>query len=409
VEQPTNIQGESQLSYRGWGVVTAAFFGVMTGYAVLIPYTFGFFVKPLQSRFAWRRDQISIAFGCAAITAALSSPVVGRLLDKYGAKRTILTCLTVFGLTFASLSLLTSQLVHLYIVFVLLGLAGNGTTQLAYSRTVSAWFFQRRGLALAITSAGAGAGAFIVPLLTELLLQLYGWRVTYAVLGILVLIVAIPLTALLVQEKSGMPYATGNDNSRADLLAFALRTKPFLLLVLSIFFYSVTVNGIVTHLSALLTDRNLSLHVSAMAASVLGACGLLGRLLTGYLLDRYFAPRVSLILFLTTVVGVFLLSIPSLPSSFIAAALIGFAIGGESDVTPYTLSRYFSLLNFSTLYGFAWTAFGIGAAVGPFLMGRMYVSTGGYQARGIQLLGTSSLASALLMLWMPRYPKFGDG
>src|SRR5580698_552489 len=137
---------EGAVSYPGWHVVSAGFFGVMLGYSVLIPYTFGLFLKPLSAAFGWHRDSISIAFGCVAITIALCSPVVGRLLDRYGPRRTILSCIVIFSLAFASLALLTSNIRHLYLVFVVLGLAGNGTTQLAYSRTVATWFTARRGL-----------------------------------------------------------------------------------------------------------------------------------------------------------------------------------------------------------------------------------------------------------------------
>ena len=133
----------------------------MLGYSVLIPYTFSLFLKPLASSFGWRRDQISVAYGCIALTVAITSPVIGQLLDRYGPRRMILPCLTAFGLGFASLSLLTPHLTGLYLTFIFLGLAGNGTTQLAYSRVVSTWFFARRGIALSLISSGAGVGAMI--------------------------------------------------------------------------------------------------------------------------------------------------------------------------------------------------------------------------------------------------------
>jgi MFS family permease len=138
-------------------------------------------------------------------------------------------------------------------------------------------------------------------------------------------------------------------------------------------------------------------------------CGLAGRLITGYLLDRFFGVRVSIVFFLATVVGVFLLSQGTAPAAFIGVAMIGFAAGGESDITPYLLSRYFTLQRFSTLYGFAWTAFAIGAAVGPVFMGRLFTSTGWYQPWGIQLLAIPTLASVVLMVMMPPYPALaGD-
>ena len=410
MQSQPGIRHAAKAWHEGWGVVAAAFFGVMIGYSVLIPYTFGLFLKPLSIAFVWRRDQISIAFGCAAVTAALCSPLIGRLLDRYGPKRIILPCIVVFGLAFASLSLLTPSLTHFYLVFILLGLAGNGTTQLAYSRAVSTWFFEQRGMALSLVAAGAGVGAMALPLLAAWLIQKYGWRAAYGVLGILVLAVSFPLTSLLVREREQPGRTKRISGTEQHALLSSIRTRPFLLLVLAILFYSITFNGVISHLAALLTDRGLSLKTSARALSLLGMCGLAGRLATGYLLDRFFGVRVSIIFFLATVVGVFLLSQGTAPAAFIGVAMIGFAAGGESDITPYLLSRYFTLQRFSTLYGLAWTAYASGTAFGPVLMGKLFTATGAYQSWGIQLLAIPSLVSAVLMVMMPPYPAMaGEG
>jgi MFS family permease len=406
----SGVRRAAKAWHKGWSVVAAAFCGVMIGYSVLIPYTFGLFLKPLSVTFGWRRDQISVAFGCAAVTAALCAPLIGRLLDRYGPKRIILPCIAVFGLGFASLSLLTPSLTHFYLVFILLGLAGNGTTQLAYSRTVSTWFFQRRGLALSLIAAGAGVGAMVLPLLAAWLIQKHGWRAAYGVLGILVIAVSFPLTSLLVRERGQVGQTKRISRQEEPALLSSIRTRPFLLLVLSILFYSVTFNGVISHLAALLTDRGLSLKVSAQALSLLGTCGLAGRLITGYMLDRFFGVRVSIVFFLATVAGVLLLSQGTAPAAFIGVAMIGFAAGGESDITPYLLSRYFTLQRFSTLYGLAWTAYATGTALGPVFMGKLFTSTGGYQSWGIQLLAIPTLVSAVLMVMMPRYPAIpADG
>ena len=403
----TAAPSESDVLYPGWSVVIAAFLGVMSGYSVLIPYTFGLFLKPLSAEFGWRRDQISIAFGCVAITVALCAPIVGHLLDRFGPRRTILPCIALFSLAFASLSLLTRSLAHFYVAFVVLGLFGNGTTQLAYSRSVSTWFLKRRGIALSLVAAGAGVGAMLIPLLTVWLLQKYGWRTAYELLGLLILAISFPLTALFVRDSVNI----GQERLAARLdkhtLPTAVSSKPFLLLILAIFLYSVSFNGVISHLAALLTDRGFSLSTAAKALSLLGACGLTGRVVTGYLLDRFFAPRVSLVLFSTTVAGIFLLSSRSISSIFISVALIGFAAGGESDITPYLLSGYFSLQAFATLYGLAWTAYATGTMIGPILMGRLYTLTGAYQSWGIQLLALSTLISSFLMILMPRYPLPG--
>jgi MFS family permease len=393
---------EGALGYSGWRVVSAGFMGVMLGYSVLIPYTFGIFLKPLARSFGWRRDSISIALSCVAITIAFCAPLIGRLLDSFGPRRIILPCIVLFSLAFVSLALLTPNIWQMYATFVVLGLVGNGTTPLAYSGTVATWFYARRGVALSMISCGAGVGAMILPLFAVYLLQRFGWRSAYAILGALVLGISFPLTSLLVRES---PQSSRTRNHVDwQTLQPAVKTRPFVFLVIAIFLYSVAFNAVISHLAALLTDRGFTLQHSAAAVSVVGAFGLAGRLLTGPLLDRFFGPSVSFAFFCITALAIFLLSGSSVAGAYSAAALLGFAAGGESDITPYLLSRYFGLRGFSTLYGMAWTAFGVGTAVGPVLMGKLYVITGSYQTWGVRLLIAPVALSAVLMMLMPKYP-----
>src|SRR5580698_9191707 len=101
---------ESRLSYPGWRVVLAAFFGVMVSFAALVPYTFSLFLAPLHEAFGWKREAMSMAFGITAMTIAICSPGIGHLLDRFPPRRIILPAIVVFSLGLASLSLLTSRL-----------------------------------------------------------------------------------------------------------------------------------------------------------------------------------------------------------------------------------------------------------------------------------------------------------
>jgi MFS family permease len=135
----------------------------------------------------------------------------------------------------------------------------------------------------------------------------------------------------------------------------------------------------------------------------MGAASLGGRLVTGWLLDRFFAARVSFALLALAALGTFVLAgAASLSAGLVAAALIGFGMGGEADVTPYLLSRYFGLRSFSVLYGLTWTFYAVAGALGPVLMGKAFDVTGSYESLLVRLaLGT--LAVAALMLFLPRY------
>ena len=375
---------------------------MFVSFASLFIYTFGVFLKPLAEEFHWSRESISAAFGIAAMMVAVASPALGYLLDRFPPRRIILPCLTIFGCAFASLSLLTPHLWHLYAVFFVLGLVGNGTAQMAYSRAVSSWFERRRGAALALVLSGGAIGAIVLPPIADALIRLVGWRTAYVSLGGMSLAIGLPTVLLFIRER---PSSSPGVEHRAEGASVrdAMASRVFWILVIVLFCSSIAQNGAIAHLSALLTDRGVSPGGGALALSAMGGASLAGRLMTGWLLDRFFAARVSFGLLSIAALGTFLLSgADSLAMGVLAAALIGFGMGGEADVIPYVLARYFGLRSFSVLYGFTWTFYAFAGALGPVLMGKAFDVTGSYEALLVRLAFVT-LAVASLMLFLPAY------
>ncbi len=379
----------------------------MVSFAPIIPYTFGLYLKPLASSFGWARESISVAFSIAALTVAAASPALGYMLDRFGPRRIILPCIVVFSTALASLTFLTPHIGHFYAVFFVLGLVGNGTAYLAYSRAIASWFSKRRGMAFAVMLAGGGVGAMLLPPVTQALISSYGWRIAYGGMGCLALVVGFPLAALFVRERPATESIEADSVKTGASVRQAIGGSVFWILMVTVFLYSIGVNGAIAHFAALLTDRGVSTRGAAWAVSAIGGSGVIGRLATGAFLDRYFGPRVSQIMLLLSSAGVFLLSIAAtLPMGFAAAMLIGFSMGSEGDVTPYLLSRYFGLRKFSTLYALSWTAFAVGGALGPVILGRVFDVLGSYRPVSIQLLAVPALIPCLLMFLLPRYEKF---
>ena len=401
---PTHTVSETKLTYPGWKIVLAGFFGVMVSFAAVVPYTFGLFLKPLSLAFGWHREAISAGFSIAALTVAAASPGLGFLLDRLGPRRIILPCILIFSSAYASLALLTPHLLHFYFVFFLVGLAGNGTAYLGYSRAIATWFDRRRGLALSVMLAGGGFGAMLLPVIAQTVITRYGWRSAFFVLGLLALTLGFPLAAFFVRER---PVAQQNVHLSVEVgtsVKHALGSRIFWIIAATVCLYAISVNGAIAHLSALLTDRGVSTQGAAYAIAIIGATGLLGRVLTGFFLDRFFGPRVSQLMLLMTVIGIVLLSVAhTLTAGLIAASLIGFSMGSEGDITPYLLSRYFGLKRLSTLYALTWTAYAIGGATGPLVVGRVFDSLGSYRSGTIQLLALPALLPCLLMFLLPRY------
>ncbi len=437
-----NRADESSLRYYGWRVVLASQFGVLTGFGSLFVFTFSVFLKPLSAQFGWSREAISSGFALAAVTVGVCSPGIGRALDRFPPRRIILPCMAVFTAGFACLGFLRSSLLLFYAICVLLGIVGNGAAHLAYSRAIVPWFHKRLGMALALVMAGSGLGSMVLPVLAQALIGHWGWRMGYWLLGSFAFTLSFPLSWKFVHEAR----ATGpGDNDKqprplpeadhpqetvaaetaeededlrgrspmtggppAPLASGAtwregLASFPFWIIAAALVLNSVSVNGVLAHLSALLTDRGISGADAAVALAALGATSLAGRLAVGGLLDRFRASRVAFLTLLPGALGIVLLVRTStLATGCLASGLIGIAMGAEADITPYLLKRYFGVRSFSTLYGFTWLFYAFAAGAGPVMMGYAFDKTGSYRP----MLAPLSLAMALAagsMLLLPPY------
>jgi MFS family permease len=393
---------ERNIAYPGWRVALASAACLLVGFASLLVYTFGVFLKPVAAEFGWSRQAVSGAFGVAALAVAACSPLLGALLDRYPIRRIILPCLLIFGCAFASLAFLTNHLWHLYAVFAVMGIVGNGTAHLAYSRPISTWFRERRGMAFAFLMSGGAVGAMILPVMAQSLIRMVGWRNAFAILGAMVLIVGFPLAATVRSAPTFQQSQT--DPKESSSPGKGLQSGTFWIIVTVLFFASLSQNGSITQMASLLTDRGVSPSSAALAVSVLGGAILAGRLLTGWLLDRYFAPRVAFCLLAVAASGTFILAgAHSSLMGYLGASCIGIGMGGEADITPYLVAKYFGLKSFSTLYGFTWTVYAIAGAIGPVIMGKAFDATGSYQTL-LSILSILTLGAGALMLLLPKYP-----
>jgi hypothetical protein len=184
-----------------------------------------------------------------------------------------------------------------------------------------------------------------------------------------------------------------------------LRSVPFWIVTAILFVSSISMNGAITHLSPLLTDRGLTTGNAALCAALLGGSSLLGRISVGWFLDRFFGPYVAFGINAITAAGILLLArADGFVTGALAAALIGIGAGGEAAITPYLLTRYFGLRAFSTLYGFTWTFYAAAGAIGPVILGRTFDLTGSY-ASLLSVLGFALAVIALSNFLLPRYSK----
>lgn len=394
------LANESSVHYAGWAVAAAGFVGVMTSFAPIVPYTFSLFLNPLHAAFGWKREAIGGTFALAAITVALVSPGIGVLLDRFAPRRIILPAILIFALALASLSRLGPNIARFYFTFFVLGLVANGTAQFAYTRTMLTWFRKHRGFVLALILTGSGIGSIIIPPLTQWAIDHHGWRNAYLLLGCIALL-GFPLTALLVRNRpAAVTEADRVTNSGATVRA-AMCSVAFWVLALITALSAFSENGLVTNMAAILTEHGVTAQAAALALSVRGGAGIIGRLGVGLLIDRFSPQRIQTFILIIAASGTMILAFAGTTNvALFGSALLGVGLGSEADVAPYLLALYFGRKHFSVLYGLTWTAYAIGGGIGPVVVGHLYDHAGSYEPRfivGLALVAFAAAAVSLLL------------
>jgi sugar phosphate permease len=261
----------------------------------------------------------------------------------------------------------------------------SGPAPVPYGVVISHWFNRHRGLALGLSMMGIGIGSVVVPILAQHLITSFGWRAAFAIVGGAVLLLPLPVIAALLQNdpaQRGLQPDGDEKTPASELLPQDKQglswheiwhSQIFWVLIAIFSLAGASVHGAVLHMSAIFTDGGISAERAAMATSLVGAAVIAGRLSSGYLLDRLFAPRVAMLFYSATALGIAILCTRTHGTlALIAAFLVGLGMGAEVESMGYMVSRYFGLAAFGTAYGHAFAAFMIAGSAGVYLMGAGY-------------------------------------
>lgn len=385
-----------QRLFYGWIVVAVAGLGLFFGGAPIVVYSFGVFLKPLSQEFHTGRGTISLAFTIHNFFGGLCAPLVGRLVDRYGARRVIVPGLLMVGLVLICALFIGSHVWQLYLFYLALAPIVITTTPIPYIAVIARWFDRKRGLALGLTMFGMGVGTVIVPPVVERLISSLGWRMAFAVAGCAMLAIPIGFIAALLKEdprEKGLAADGGGNTIGAIETGCPTgvtwpevwRTRTFWQLGAAFALAGASFHACVLHMPALLSDRGLSAQTAALGSSIVGVAVIVGRLVSGYLQDLIFAPRVAWGIFGLSAAGIALLWGGSGGTVAMAAAfLVGLGMGAEVDIIGFLLSRYFGLRALGTTLGFVFGGFVVAGGLGGLLMGEGFDRTGSY---GLPLAG----------------------
>jgi predicted MFS family arabinose efflux permease len=395
---------------RQWPVVIASAVALVVGNGPVLLFTFGIFLKPVAEQMGWPRGTMSLGVAIALTLAGLITPLVGRLIDRWGVQRVLFFAVTAFALGVAAISLAPANVAGFVALYALAGLLSSGQAPLPYAKAITSRFDAHRGLALGIAMAGVGIGTSLMPQAASFLLRTLNWREAYIVLGILTWLVAFPAAFFVSDARSAKndnrePTASGDD------MIVAFRSRAFWATAVAILLVVIALNGAIAHLVALLTDRGMAPNVATSLLIAVGLATLLGRLISGFLLDRIFAPRLAAAIFLIPLIGMttLLLGGASSAAGLAAAICFGFSLGAEVDIVGYLVSRYFGLRHYGEIYGYIFAIFTIGSGLGPYVMGLSFDQTHSYSVALGTFCGMLIVASATILCLGPyRYPAKQD-
>ena len=394
-----------------WWTVFACACGLLVGTGSVLIFSFGVFLKPVTEDLGLSRGDLSTALWSATWLTALACPVVGWLIDRWGTRRIMIPGVLAFALTVAGFGLMQAEPLFLvFLIFGLVGLAGGIQTPVPYAAVISRWFDRDRGFALGVATAGVGAGVVLIPQFAAFLIDWVGWRAAYFGLAMSVVVLAWLPVFIFVRDPS---LAEAADNSTAtttpqgiagiEAMA-ALKTRRFWALTTAFFFGVMAINGTIVHIVALLTDRGVALQLATTALSAAGIAIIIGRIICGWCLDRFWGPYVAVFFFILPMFGIALLESGwGNPIPLLGAALCGAGIGAEIDLMAFFVSRYFGLKAYAKIYGLMFMLFNVGTGLGPALSGRAFDIFHSYSQIFMAYEG-ALVVTSLLLLRLGEYP-----
>lgn len=402
--------------FYGWKIIGTSIVGYSAAPGQFAVGILGIFVIPLQLEFGWSRTEIFLSITILTLAQAFFTPFLGRLIDNYGSKKIMMPSIFTFGLLLAGIPLFVGELTDLYLFYAVIGIICGGAAAVPYLRLAGAWFVKKRGLAFGLIMSGGGLGFAYTPPLVQYMIDNYGWRSGYYALAAIIIVVILPLIYVFIHDRpKDLNLLPDGDTVDVDesvvvtdkeekiKLGELLRIPLFYQLFATFMLLTSCLYGLFSNLVPMLLDRGMDTTDAALAASTVGITIIVSRIVIGFLLDKFFAPRVGMICFILSAIGTAMLAFGAVgPTAFLAAIFFGFSVGAELDLLAYLITRYFGVNSFGLVYGILFAAFLGGISVGPLVFGRLYDFYGSY----VNILSICSgilVLTAVSMLFLPKY------
>ncbi len=415
------VKSPKKIFYGWWLLAAVTVLTVLNGGIWF--YGFGTFFMPLSKEFSWSRGGLALALGLSRLEVGPEGLLVGWWCDRHGFRKIMILGIFIVGLGYMLFSRINSMLGFYLVMCGLITLgAGMGIGRVTYI-AVANWFRRRAGLAFGIVETGfAIGGAVFVPLLGFIIAS-YGWRMGAIVAGILIWVVAFPLTALMRHRPEQYGYLPDGDvpTEVAETAAKEIEVEGFTwreAIKLPIFYWSVIVFAtaymvpgvFVIHQIPYLTDMGFSPTWAATALGSVAGVSITGRLGFGWLGDVWNRRYVMAICLVGMSIGMVILAHATTQwHIFLYIALFSPFYGGAMGLGPALRVEFFGRVSYGTIMGIQ-SIIQMGFTLfGPWFAGHLYDTTGSYWLAFIGLAGLCLISAVIIPLLKPRpFPVRGE-
>ncbi len=399
--------------FYGYVITVAAFFIILVAYG--IRFSYGVFFNSMASDLHFDAATTSAAYSISFLLEGAFSIVSGGLADRFG-PRIVLSISALLVAGGYLLMYFVHSLWQLYLVYGVMVGIGMGAMFVPLLSMTARWFSQRRNLMTGLVSSGAGVGMLFFPTIEAHLISAQGWRTSYVVIGLIVLVVILAASQLLKRDPSiigAVPYGESpNPNLPRQIpkgasFAEALRTSQFWIIFAMVFcygFYSLSVN---VHIVPDAIDAGMSPTAAANILAVSGALLIVGRIILGGSADRLGNKPVFILGFVLSTLALFgIVSSQAFWVFFAFAVVNGFSQGGVGVSQSPLVASQFGLRSHGLIYGGIGLGFTFGGALGPYFTGYVFDLTKSYH---IALLVCAFVSVAAFVLSLLIHSDKGAG
>ncbi|MEE9517479.1 MAG: MFS transporter [Candidatus Adiutricales bacterium] len=414
----SKVKAKIQNMFYGWRIVFFGFFINAFGVGTFF-YGFSTFFNPMTEEFGWSRAKMAGVYSLSRLEGGIEGPLVGWLIDRFGARKLLLIGCVMTGFGFILISQISS-LWHLYLVFgIILSIGYNMGFSHGTGAVIAKWFIRKRGRALSILITGNGiGGAVFVPLIAFLIVT-FGWRWAITIVGISTFLIPLPLSFFMrsTPEKMGLvpdgeplTAASSMDSDENEMLLEetdftvleALRTRAFWIYVGSMVLRSCILSSIVVHQIPHLTDIGIPYQQASRVLGLMVLFSVPGRFVFGWLGDRFDKRILLFLLCLQQGLGLFIfVNARTIELLYLFVLVYGLSYGGVIPLTIALRADLFGRRNYATIAGVSQFFSMFGTVVAPVLAGLLYDKTQSYAIAFYIFIALIILSGVLFML-LPR-------